>query len=248
MAILASDWVEGDQNNGDAHNKLSQFNFVFLVELRYVNDASSLEQIIIKQHGLKGKQITESEIKSILLEESVLLLLDGYDEYKRGKNPDIDGAIEDTIGNCFLILTSRDGDYISKDILNKMDGEIEITGLSDENILRCATKYLEIENIAKDLIAKAKRIGIYDLLHIPIILLMVSVLYYTKKELPGSLTQIIESIIFMCMDRSTMKHFGKNAREIIGLEHILYKLGELSLAALIDDTRQLLLSKVIAAS
>ena len=57
MAILASDWVEGDQNNGDAHNKLSEFNFVVLVELRYVNDTSSLEQIIIKQHGLKGSRL-----------------------------------------------------------------------------------------------------------------------------------------------------------------------------------------------
>ena len=244
MAILASDWAEGDQSNDDTSNKLSQFNFVFLVELRYVNDNSSLAQVIIKQHGLKGKQITECEIKSILLEESVLLLLDGYDEYKKGKNTDIDAAIEDTIGNCFLILTSRDGEYISKDILNKMDGEIEITGLSDENVLHCASRYLESEHLAKDLIKKAKIIGIEDLLHVPIVLLMVSVLYYTEKELPESLTQIIESIVFMCMDRSTMKHFGKKAREIIGLDHLLYKLGELSLKALQGDTRQLLLLKV----
>ena len=244
MAILASDWVEGDQNNGSTSSKLSQFDFVFLVELRYVNDNSSLAQIIIKQHGLKGKQITETEIKSILLEESVLLLLDGYDEYKKGKDTNIDAAIEDTIGNCFLILTSRDGDYISKDILNKMDGEIEITGLSDENVLHCASKYLESKDLAKDLIEKAKIIGIEDLLHIPIVLLMVSVLFYIEKELPESLTQIIERIVFMCMDRSTMKHFGKKAKEILGLDHLLYKLGELSLAALKDDTMQLLLSKV----
>ena len=156
-------------------------------------------------------------MKSILLEESVLLLLDGYDEYKRGKNADIDAAIENTIGDCFLILTSRDGDYISKDILNKMDGEIEITGLSDENILRCATKYLESESIAKDLIEKSIIAGIRNLLNIPIFLLMVSILYYTKKELPESLTQIVESIVYMCIDRSTVKHFGKKASEIVRL-------------------------------
>ena len=170
--------------------------------------------------------------------------MDGYDEYKKGTNDDVDAAIEDTIGDCFLILTSRDGDYIGKETLDEMDGEIEITGLSDENVLRCAAKYLESEKLAKDLIQKAKEIEIYDLLHIPIVLLMVSVLYFTKKELPESLTQIIENIVFMCMDRSTMKHFGKKASEIIGLDHLLFQLGALSLAALQDDTRQLLLSKV----
>ena len=153
------------------------------------------------------------------------MLLDGYDEYKKGTNDDIDTAIEDTIGKCFLILTSRDGDYISKDILNKMDGEIEITGLSDENILHCATEYLESENIAKDLIEKSIIAGIQNLLYTPIFLLMVSILYYTKKKLPESLTQIVESIVYMFIDRSTVKHFGKKASEIIGLKHMLYKVG-----------------------
>ena len=49
-------------------------------------------------------------IESILEGETnhkVLLLLDGYDEYRRGINRDIDEAIESKIGNCLLILTSR---------------------------------------------------------------------------------------------------------------------------------------------
>ena len=125
-----------------------------------------------------------------------------------------------------------------------MDGEIEITGLSRENILKCATKYLESEDHAKDLLAKCKAVNIYDLLHIPIILLMVVVLYNTRKQLPTSLTEIVKSIIFMCMDRSTMKHFGKKAKDVEGLEDMLYKLGKLSLEALERDKRQLLLSKV----
>ena len=62
MAILASD-CSGDQNNGDTNNKLRQFSFVFLIELRYVNDNCSLANIIIKQHGMKSKNVSESEIK-----------------------------------------------------------------------------------------------------------------------------------------------------------------------------------------
>ena len=224
---------------------LSQFSFTFLIELRNVNDKSRLEQIILKQHGLTGKNIPESQIRSILEGESgrVLLLLDGYDEYREGTNADIDDAIENSIGECFVILTSRDG-YIPKDILDNMDGEVEITGLSHKNIRKCAAKYLESEERANDLIEKCKEINIYDLLHIPIILLMVVVLYHKTEELPTSQTEIVKSIIFMCMDRSAMKHFNKKAKDIEGLEEMLEKLGELSLNALLSDKQQLLLSKV----
>ena len=241
MAILASDWAEGS-----TESNLSQFHFIFLILLRHVNDNSTLEQIVIKQHGLRAKNIPESHIKSILyglVNCKVLLLLDGYDEYKKGTNEYIDTAIEDTIGDMFLILTSRDGDYISKGTLAKMDGEIEITGLSKQNIVKCATKYLESKEEAEDLIGKCHQTGIFDLLHIPIILLMGVVLYHKTKELPTSLTELVQSIIIMCMDRSTLKHFGTKVKDIDGLEDLLHELGEISLNSLKRD--RLLLSKVI---
>ena len=56
MAMLALDWVNENEDTS-TKTKLSRFDLVFLVELRYVNDNSSLEQIIIKQHGLKGKKV-----------------------------------------------------------------------------------------------------------------------------------------------------------------------------------------------
>ena len=139
--------------------------------------------------------------------------MDGYDEYQKGTNADIDDAIENGLGECFVILTSRDG-YIPKDILDKMDGEVEITGLSPKNIRKCTAKCLESEKRAKDLIRKCKKIGIYNLLHMPIILLMVVVLYYKTNQLPISKTEIVKSIIFMCMDCSAMKQ----AKDIEGLE------------------------------
>ena len=251
MEILASDWASSP-NQLSTNHKLNQFDFLFLIELGYVNDNSSLEKIIIKQHGLNGIDVIESQISSILKgtstdETRVLLILDGYDEYKKGTNADIDAAIEDTIGDCFLILTSRDGGYISKNILDKMDGEIEITGFSDENILKCTARYLESDELCYKLISKAKEVGIYGLLHVPILLLMVCVLYYSTMQLPSSQTQLIWQILQMCMDRSAIKYFGMKAKHLVGLEHLLYKLGELSLRTMRRERRQLLLSKVFVA-
>ena len=232
MAMPALDWVDENDDSDSTENKLHQFDLVFLVELRYVNDNSSLEQIIIKQHGLKGKKIGESQIRSILEGESgnkVLLLLDGYDEYKKGTNDDIDAATEDTIGDCFLILTSRDGDYISKETLNKMDGEVELNGFTAESIRDCATKYLESEHLVYRLLKEAKQLHIYDLLQIPIILLMVCVLFVKEHTLPKSQTTIIGKILELCIDRSALK---------------LFHLGQLAWKTLKCTRRQLLLPKV----
>ena len=241
MAIFASDWVEGTSP------ELEQFDFVFLVALRSVDDNSSLEKIITKQHGLGGKDIEEGEIKSILRVSKVLLLLDGYDEYKKGTNRYIDEAIEDTIGDCCLILTSRDGGYIDNETLDKMDVEIEITGFSKESIQKYAALYLESEELAKDLIDKATIMKIQNLLRIPILLLMTCIVYEEDEhQLPGTQIEIISRMMEILMDRSTLKHFGKEAKDIVGLENLLYKLGELSLEALQRDTKQLLLSKVNA--
>ena len=243
MAMLAQDWVSEDEGRS-MKTKLSQFDLVFFIELRYVNNNSSLEQMIMKQHGLVGKKVTESQIRSILEEQSVLLILDGYDEYTKGTNNDIDTAIEHTVGDCFLILTSRDGDYINKETLDKFDGEIEITGLSPSSIYQYAAKYLESEEMADRLIMEASSLMIKDLLQIPIILLMVCVLYFKEQKLPKSHTAIIDRIVEMILDRSALKHFGRKWRKIPGLETKLYQLGELAWKTLKSKTRQLLLSKV----
>ena len=62
--------------------------------------------IIRKQHGrLKG--CTDKYIECIIEGDTrhrVLVMLDGYNEYSLGTSRDIDEAIEDGIGNCFVIL------------------------------------------------------------------------------------------------------------------------------------------------
>ena len=252
MAMLASDWANLPHEKGvesTNENPIGKFDFVFLIELGHVKDNSSLEKIIIQQHGLTNKNISERQIKNILEKESegkVLLILDGYNEYNKGTNAAIDSAIEDTIGHCFLIVTSRDGDYISNDVRNRLDGEIEITGLSSENIQKYGTNYFENEETGRKLQQKAVEVGIAELLRIPIILLMVCILYDQLKKLPRSQTEIISRIVALLLDRSALKHFKKKYMKIPGILQHLFKFGELSWKAL--KSRQSLLSKVILPS
>ena len=266
MAMLAMDWAEDDtaaepimkrtRLDSDSEASLKIFDFVFLIQLSKVDSNIPLEEVIIQQHSrLKSKTVPKEQISAVLQRKKVLLLFDGYDEYKKGTNEAIDDAITNTIGNCFVIVTSRPGDYMEKSGVGQLDGEIAITGFSKDNIKKCAAGYLQsllaiqndmgaAENACKNLIEQAKKAELDELLRIPIILLMVCVLYSNEQSLPDTKTGIVWAIIKMCMDRSTFKHLHKKWSDIENINEMLFILGELSWLALQKDTKQLLIKKV----
>ena len=125
-----------------------------------MNETSSLAELVVAQHDNDLKNVTRNLSKSILegdTNHNVMLLLDGYDEYKKGTNTAIDSAIESTVGSCFLILTSRPDGYVSEKVRKKMDGEIIIEGFSEENISKYSTKYFESEDKSETMLEQARR-------------------------------------------------------------------------------------------
>ena len=127
-----------------------------------------------------------------------------------------------------------------------MDGEVIIEGFNEENINKCSAKYLENENNAVKMLSQAKEVGIYDLLKIPIVLLMTCVIYSEHKSLPRTMTKIYGKIFEMVIDRTALKSFqpGLYADIMEHLDVLLCALGELSWKALQNDVQQLLLRKV----
>ena len=222
---------------------LDNFDFVFLILLRHVNKTSNLAQIIINQHVyLDG--IDPNFIISILerkTNRNVLLLLDGYDEYSPGTNQDIDKLVNQGIGNCLIILTSRPG-FLDKEIRAKFDGEITIEGFSEKNIKLCSSKYLESEEKSEKLLQQAKDAGIDDLLRVPIVLLMACVVYDEREMLPNKKTELVRTIFEMFMNRTTLKPFNRKSYNVESVEMIV--LGKFSWHSLQNDVNQLLLNKV----
>ena len=192
-------------------------------------------------------KIPQQKLKLILegsTNSKVLLLLDGYDEYKKGTNAEIDDAFSNTMGDCFIIITSRPGDYISTHDRDQMDGEIQIVGLSKENIHKCASNYLGSDAMANVLMKTGQVVGIHELFRIPIVLLAVCILYEEGESLPNSKTEIVWKIIRMCMDRSAIKRLGKKSSEIVDLDDMLCALGKLSWDAYQRGIKQLLINKI----
>ena len=235
MAMLALDWAEDK-----APSELQQFEFVFLIALKNVSKNIPLEEIILQQHGrMRNMGVSKEQIKSFIQKKKVLILLDGYDEYRKGTNTDIDSAITDTLGDCFLLVTSRPGDYMKTPDRDQMDGEVQISGFGCKAIEECSAKYLGNKQRSDDFLEKCNESEVDDLLYIPIVLLMLCVLYHASETLPKRKTDIVFGIIKMYINRAK-----KRFPQMKDFEEILFKLGKLSWEALQRNTKQLLISKV----
>ena len=208
-----------------------------------MDKTSSLAQLIINQH-VYLEDTGPNLITSILKGETkhnILLLLDGYDEYSPGTNQDIDRLVNQGIGNCLMILTSRPG-YLDKQIRNRFHGEITIEGFSEENIRLCTSKYLQSKERSNRLLQQANQTGIDDLLRVPIVLLMTCVVYDEREMLPNKKTKLVQTIFEMFMKRTTLKSSSRKSYDVESIELIL--LGKFSWHSLKNDVNQLLLNKV----
>ena len=170
-------------------------------------------------------------------------MLDGYDEYKPGTNKDIDDAIEKTVGSTVLILTSRPG-YLSNTTRSTMKNIANIKGFSKENIMKSSELLLGSKEQAEGMIEQARKAGMYNLLHVPIILLFFCLVFQEHNSLPKTQTEIYKEIFILLIDRSAEKDESLKNLDKDSLENLLDILGEASWKALQKDTGQLLLNKV----
>ena len=262
--------------NNLIHTDGFPFDFVFIIRLRNVGTDTSLAQVIIDQHEELDHEDREyiEALLSRKTSQKVLLLLDGYDEYTAGTNTALDKAIKSGIGKCFTILTSRPGtddsgdkSYVSKEIKEKMDGEVRIDGFNEESKRRFCTEYFGSEEESQKFLKEAKEKlrgkelneilsqeesepeyeledRYNELLSTPIVLLMICVLYEENGSLPDTRTKIYETVRELSMDRTTWKTFGCKSTEVKDITRKTSILGKFAWEALKRDIQQLLLNKV----
>ena len=239
LGIIALDWAQ------NRHQVLQKFKFTFLILLRDVNTNDSLGNIILEQHGrLKSMKVSSQEIETILNEEKdILLLLDGFDEYTSGTNDDIDNLLLCGRGNCLVLVSSRPGSFL-KEIKDSSDEEVQITGLSEKNVKKCAAQNLADATKCAAFLKQADTADLEDLLRVPIILYMACAVFEEHESLPSNRTKIFEKIVDMSISRTTLKTMGKTGKDVENLHDLKVKLGKLAWEALNKPTRKLLLSKV----
>ena len=152
---------------------------------------------------------------------------------------------------------------VGDDIKKIMDYEVNIEGLSVENIKKCSQLYIGCKEKSADMLKQAKSVGIYKptggllhriffsssmidhaLLRILIILLMTCFIYEENQSLPKTRTGVLKTLYTLLGYRSRMKLSGRTTDEMDAHENTLSKLGELAWDALKKD--ELILKKVRA--
>ena len=250
MKHLAITWADG------SNEELKMFTFIFHIALKLVKDNSPLEDIIMKQHGGLKAEVRRDEIRSILkgsTKGKVLLLIDGYDEYKAGRNADIDEAIrKQRLWNCWLILTSRETEE-TYGLQEYMDAEAEIHGFDKKNIETYICKVVP-DGQTKNLLEQACTVGLChkvlgqfvyksdSILTVPILLHMICILFLSKRILPNSVLGIIQAIVDRCMEREVIRVKGKKAEQ--RADQALARLGKLAWIGLNEPGKRLIFERV----
>ncbi len=237
---LALSWEKGQA-------ELQKFDLVFHIALKQVKHDRSLARIVLDQHkGLSANKVSESEIANLMdgnPKSNILVLMDGFDEYHEGTNIHIDAILEQSnLWDSWIVLTSRPFDKVD-DLRQYFDAEATIMGFSDESIKTYASKFFQNAEKAETFLAKAVDNQILDILHIPLILQMMCVLFQSGHDLPKSKTQTANAMVDWSIKYSAFRK-SQASIELQEVEDMLYKLGKMAWESLQSDVQQLLLNKV----
>ena len=252
MKQLAFSWA------GDTAVELQKFQFVFHISLKHVKNNASISEIIVAQHpGLKANKVKPTEIQSILEEDEngkVLLLIDGHDEYRVGRNDDIDNAIaKNSLWNCWLIITSRETEHV-KELKEYMDAEVEICGFDDNNVVQYITKYFGNKQKADELLREAAAKGLclshgqrryffgHSFLRVPFLLNMICVLFSSNSTLPETKLEVIKAVVDRCINRESIRARGEKA--LAHANSALFKIGKLAWQGLNQPDKRMVFEKV----
>ncbi len=148
---ISLSWANGESE------QLKQFDFVFHIALKFVKQNQTLEEMIVEQHKvLKMHKSSQREIRLVLEGETskkTLILLDGYDEYRKGTSPHVDSSLlRESLPCATILITSRDNKEVTE-LKPHMDIEAEITGFDPERVEEYITKYFGNERMSQKLIS-----------------------------------------------------------------------------------------------
>ena len=236
---LLVDWVEVNKKTGDEKAAvLKNFELVVAVNLKEVSKRQSLKNVISFSNVFanEDKYMTEGLVDYIVNnQEKVLLIFDGYDEYRCGCNSEIYEIFNGkSLRNCRVLITTR----ISKadELRGGEDLQAEITGFSEVDRNDFMRRFLsddEVSNLRKHLYERK----LNELAKVPLLLLFLCTLW-TKgqsKHFPKTKTKLYLDIIEFVLNHSHSKQSSPRYVEVASFKDILSEMGKVALQGLLND-------------
>ena len=238
---LAVDWAELDgTTTGDQQKDiLNKFELLVVVNLKEVSKCQSLKDVISCSSifARKDKHLTDSLLNYISNnEDKVLLVFDGYDEYRCGSNSEIYEVFRgNELRNCCVLITTR----ISKadDLRAFKDMHAEITGFSEEDRKAFMRKMLGGETEARELRQHLFWQKLTDLAKVPLLLLFFCTLWKKgkSKSFPESKTKLYLAIVQYVLDYNQGKDCPARFGKVHDFEDVLAEIGKVALECLLKD-------------
>ena len=236
---LLVDWVEVNKGAGVEQTAvLRNFELVVAVNLKEVSKCERLTDIIRLSNvfAKEDKYMTEGLMNYITNnQEKVLLIFDGYDEYRSGCDSEIYKIFRgNSLRSCCVLITSR----ISKadELRGGEDLHAEITGFSKvdgQTFMRRFLTHDEVFLLQRE-IYKRK---LNELAEVPLLLLFFCLLWRKgqSKNFPDTKAKLYIDIIQFILNHSYSKQSPPQYVEVTSFKEILSEIGKVALQGLLKD-------------
>ena len=238
---LAMDWAELDENRltDEQRALLKKFELAVIIDLKKVSKHKRFRDIISASHIFADD---DTAMKDGLLsyithnQDKVLLVFDGYDEYRFGSNSEIFEIFKgNKLRNCCVLITTR----ISKadELKEFKDVHAEITGFSEEDMYSFMVRMLGDEIQAGALRYHLCKRNLYDLARVPLLLLFFCTLWKkgSAQSFPDSKTTLYIEIVQYVLNHNAAKCSPANFHKVEDFKEILAKIGKVALECLMKD-------------
>ena len=238
---LAMDWAELDENRLTDEQRaiLKKFELAVIIDLKKVSKYQNLRDIISASHIFADE---DTAMKDGLLsyithnQDKVLLVFDGYDEYRFGSNSEIFEIFKgNKLRNCCVLITTR----ISKadELKEFKDVHAEITGFSGEDSHSFMVRMLGDKIQAIALYRHLCKRNLNDLSRVPLLLLFFCTLWKkgSAQSFPDSKTTLYIEIVQYVLNHNAAKCSPANFRKVEDFKEILAKIGKVALECLLKD-------------
>ena len=236
---LLVDWVEVNKETGDKQTSvLKNFELVVAVNLKEVSKCQSLEDVIRMSNvfAKEDKYMTDGLIEYITNnQKKVLLIFDGYDEYRHGCNSDIYEIFRgNSLRSCCVLITTR----ISKadELRGAEDLHAEITGFSEVDREIFMLRFLTDDEM-RHLDGHLRKRNLQELAKVPLLLLFFCTLWKRgqAKVFPESKTDLYKKIIQFIINHSYSKGSPPRYVDLQSSKEILSEIGKVALQGLLND-------------
>ena len=224
----------------DEVNPLKRFELVLAINLKEVSKYSSFRDVVCRSNIFPEEDTAMAEqLISYIThnQEKVLLVFDGYDEYRCGTTSDIyEIFMGNKLRNCCVLITTRISN--ADDLLGQFKAvHAEITGFSKEDRKAFMCKMLGSKAEAFQLKWHLNEEGLFELARVPLLLLFFCTLWKKGKvnSFPETKTKLYKAIVQYVLDHSQGKSSPAHFHEIGKYEDILVEIGKVALECLLKD-------------